>query len=78
MISVHQTRSEPVASALEIERRARRELLTRLVDKAGELLPAQGPITAFVFLNTLQALEDLPFHEGVQRQPPAPSAASPT
>ena len=74
---MHQTTSEPVTSALEIERRARRELLTRLVDKAGELLPAQGPITAFVFLNTLQALEDLPFHEGVQRVP-APSAASPT
>ena len=31
------------------------------------MLPAQGPITAFVFLNTLQGLEDLPFDEGVQR-----------
>ena len=31
------------------------------------MLPAQGPITAFVFLNTLQALEDLPFDEGLRR-----------
>ncbi|MBL9083422.1 MAG: DUF2309 domain-containing protein [Planctomycetales bacterium] len=38
-----------------------------IVRQAGELLPAQGPITAFVFLNTLQALEDLPFDEGLKR-----------
>ncbi len=41
------------------------ELLT-IIHQAAELLPAQGPITAFVFLNTLQALEDLPFDEGVR------------
>ena len=41
--------------------------LKRLIEKAATLLPAQGPITAFVFLNTLQALEDLPFDEGVQK-----------
>src|SRR5205823_4201364 len=29
-------------------------------------LPSQGPITAFVFLNTLQGLEHIPFDEGVQ------------
>lgn len=40
--------------------------LKRLVERAAALLPSQGPITAFVFLNTLQALEDLPFDEGVQ------------
>lgn len=40
--------------------------LRAAIDRAGELLPAQGPITAFVFLNTLQAFEDLPFDEGVQ------------
>lgn len=38
----------------------------RLIERAAALLPAQGPITAFVFLNTLQALEDVPFDEGVQ------------
>ncbi len=35
--------------------------------EAAKLLPAQGPITAFVFLNSLQALEDLPFEQGLER-----------
>ncbi len=35
--------------------------------KAAQLLPAQGPITAFVFLNSLQALEDIPFEAGLKR-----------
>ncbi|MBI5760193.1 MAG: DUF2309 domain-containing protein [Planctomycetales bacterium] len=39
--------------------------LRDVIERAGQLLPAQGPITAFVFLNTLQALEDLPFEEGL-------------
>ncbi len=37
-----------------------------LID-AARLLPAQGPITAFVFLNPLQAVEDLPFEQGLER-----------
>ena len=41
--------------------------LKQVVEKAADLLPAQGPITAFVFLNTLQGLEHLPFDEGMQR-----------
>ena len=41
--------------------------LDKVIERAGNLLPAQGPITAFVFLNTLQALEDLPFEEGVRK-----------
>lgn len=41
--------------------------LRQIVDRSAGLLPAQGPITAFVFLNTLQGLEDLPFDEGMQR-----------
>lgn len=40
--------------------------LLAVIHHAAELLPAQGPITAFVFLNTLQALEDLPFDDGVR------------
>src|SRR3954467_15970093 len=35
--------------------------------RAGQLLPMPGPITAFGFLNTLQALEDLPFLEGMRK-----------
>lgn len=44
--------------------------LTRLrevVARAANLLPIPGPVTAFAFLNTLQALEDLPFDEGMRR-----------
>lgn len=37
------------------------------LNRAVQFLPAQGPITAFVFLNSLQALEDLPFEEGLRR-----------
>lgn len=40
--------------------------LRQQIIKIGDLLPTQGPISAFVFLNTLQALEDLPFDQGVR------------
>ena len=46
---------------------ARLDSLKRLIEQAAQLLPAQGPITAFVFLNTLMGLEDFPYDEGVQR-----------
>ncbi|MCY2964467.1 MAG: Na-translocating system protein MpsB, partial [Planctomycetota bacterium] len=39
--------------------------LRRQITELAELLPAQGPITAFVFLNTLQGLEDLPYDAAV-------------
>ncbi|GDY07910.1 UPF0753 protein [Planctomycetia bacterium] len=42
-----------------------RSRLQQTIERAAQLLPAQGPITAFVFLNTLQAMEDLPFEEGL-------------
>ncbi|MCC7421959.1 MAG: DUF2309 domain-containing protein [Planctomycetaceae bacterium] len=35
------------------------------IREAARLLPAQGPLTAFAFLNTLQALEPMPFEEGL-------------
>ncbi len=41
-------------------------IVSHLIE-AAKLLPAQGPITAFVFLNSLQALEDLPFEAGLER-----------
>ena len=34
---------------------------------AAAFLPIPGPITAFAFLNTLQALEDLPFDQGMSK-----------
>lgn len=39
--------------------------LQAAIDAAAALLPAQGPISAFVFLNSLQALEDMPFDDGL-------------
>ncbi|HVT29917.1 MAG TPA: putative inorganic carbon transporter subunit DabA, partial [Lacipirellulaceae bacterium] len=39
--------------------------LRRAIERAAHLLPAQGPITAFVHHNTLHALEHLPFEEAV-------------
>lgn len=41
------------------------ESIRKAIENARQLLPSQGPITAFVFLNTLQALEDLPFEDGL-------------
>lgn len=43
------------------------ERLRVAISNAASLLPAQGPITAFVFLNTLEAFEHVPFDEGVRR-----------
>ena len=45
--------------------RARLDRLRNLVTQAGGLLPISGPITAFAFLNTIHALEDLPFDQGI-------------
>lgn len=44
-----------------------RTQLKQTIEKSAELLPTQGPITAFAFLNPLQALEDLPFEEGLRK-----------
>jgi len=41
--------------------------LVATIHAAAALLPAQGPITSFVFLNPLQGLEHLPFDEAVQQ-----------
>ncbi len=46
---------------------SRLENLRAAIIKATDLLPAQGPITAFVFDNTLRGLEDLPFHQALKR-----------
>ncbi len=46
---------------------AQLERLCAAISKAAELLPTSGPITSFAFLNTLQALENLSFEEGIER-----------
>lgn len=58
------TSSPPLNGSDETSRLDR---LKQLIEQTAELLPAQGPITAFVFLNTLQGLEAMPYDEGVQR-----------
>lgn len=52
-------------ASLEVDGHDHADPLRQIIERAGQLLPSQGPITAFVFLNTLQALEDLPFEEGL-------------
>lgn len=43
------------------------ERLSRAVEHAAHLLPAQGPIGVFIHHNTLHAFEHLPFDEAVRR-----------
>lgn len=60
--------TSPQATPVTLDERcARGAYLGGVIERAGNLLPSQGPITAFVFLNTLQALEDLPFEEGLAK-----------
>ncbi|HVC96727.1 MAG TPA: putative inorganic carbon transporter subunit DabA [Pirellulales bacterium] len=62
-VSVPDTVQPPSPSAIDTDRL---DGLKQAIAKAGELLPLPGPITAFAFLNTLQALEHLPFDEGMR------------
>lgn len=52
-------------SEVEVTREDRATVLLERIKHATHLLPAQGPITAFVHHNTLHALEDLPFEQAV-------------
>ncbi len=66
------SRSPPVERLIAVERRTPVERahivnVERLIEESAEMLPLEGPISAFVFLNTLHAFEDMPFHEGVKK-----------
>ena len=41
--------------------------LNPIIQNVGDLLPSQGPLSGFAFLNPLQGLENLPFAEGIMR-----------
>lgn len=41
--------------------------LKPIIQRVGDLLPSQGPLAGFAFLNPLQGLEDLPFEEGMMK-----------
>jgi len=43
------------------------EEIEQTIPRLGALLPFQGPITSFVFLNPLQGLEGMPFDEAVRQ-----------
>ncbi|MGE0608707.1 MAG: DUF2309 domain-containing protein [Pirellulales bacterium] len=58
-----ETIDQPAALQCELETAD----LQRIIEFSCQLLPAQGPITAFAFLNTLEGLENFSFQEGVRR-----------
>ena len=55
------------ASPVGPEEISQLEQLCAAIGAAAQLLPTSGPITSFAFLNTLQALEDMSFQEGMER-----------
>lgn len=47
----------------------RADAICRTVYAVAEMLPSQGPITAFAFLNPLQAMENQPFDDALRKVP---------
>ena len=56
----------PHADAPAVDRPLTSRDIEQAIPQLGALLPFQGPISSFVFLNPLQGLEDLPFDEAVR------------
>jgi len=56
--------SAPLAGGAK---KALHDKLTTAITESGKLLPISGPIGAFAFLNTLEALEDHPFDVGMRK-----------
>jgi uncharacterized protein YbcC (UPF0753/DUF2309 family) len=52
---------------MHLERRISHQDLLGQIRAAADLLPSQGPISAFAFLNPLQGLESLPFDEAMRQ-----------
>ena len=52
---------------MDAEQTPAADLLTRVIDRAAHLLPAQGPISIFIHHNTLHAFEHLAFEEAVEQ-----------
>ncbi len=55
------------AASSGLDTNPQNDSLKEIIERAATLLPIPGPITAFAFLNTLQALEDRSFDEGMRQ-----------
>ena len=71
MIAEYRDKTEPQSTAVEAAeptlQSGQLQRLKSAIESAAELLPIPGPITAFAFLNTLHALEAIPFEQGMEQ-----------
>src|SRR4051794_40604714 len=43
------------------------DLLSDAIERSSGLLPEAGPLSTFIYQNSLQAFEDMPFHDALKR-----------